>query len=268
MMKQVKFFAVAIATMVVAACGGNKQAETTDTVDSLKVFEQEQIEASIKLNIDSLATQMAKLKQLPIRKKDGMIVLTEEERLAKPAYLLEPGIAEKATTLAEQYRVLTALQIDREIADLYGMPVSEYENEIAKLIVDINDPSFKVLDETDGDVYEASSELYNAMEENGRINFFWQIASTALIEQLYVISQNTDKFLTAFDDNAASNVSLRIILIQDALNRLTEYDPEIIPVAEAFDPLTVINAITVDELRDQLNDAKDQIAEARNSLIE
>ena len=106
------------------------------------------------------------------------------------------------------------------------------------------------------------------MEENGRINFFWQIASTALIEQLYVISQNTDKFLTAFDDNAASNVSLRIILIQDALNRLTEYDPEIIPVAEAFDPLTVINAITVDELRDQLNDAKDQIAEARNRLIE
>ena len=152
--------------------------------------------------------------------------------------------------------------------ELYGMPVSEYENEIAKLIVDINDPSFKVLDETDGDVYEASSELYNAMEENGRINFFWQIASTALIEQLYVISQNTDKFLTAFDDNAASNVSLRIILIQDALNRLTEYDPEIIPVAEAFDPLTVINAITVDELRDQLNDAKDQIAEARNRLIE
>ena len=268
MMKQVKFFAVAMATMILAACGGNKQAETTETADTLKVFEQKQIEASIKLNIDSLAAQMAQLKQLPIRQKDGMIVLTEEERLAKPNYLLEPGIAEKATTLAEQYRVLTALQVDREIAELYDLPVSDYENEIAKLLVDINDPSFKVLDGTDSDVYEASSELYKAMDENGRINFFWQIASTALIEQLYVVSQNTDKFLKAFDDDAASNVSYRIILIQDALNRLTEYDPEIIPVAEAFDPLTAINAVTVDELRDQLNDAKDEIAAARNNLIE
>ena len=106
------------------------------------------------------------------------------------------------------------------------------------------------------------------MDENGRINFFWQMASTALVEQLYVISQNTDKFLTAFDDNAASNVSLRVILIQDALNRLTEYDPEVIPVAEAFDPLTTINAVTVAELKDQLEDAKDQIAEARNNLLD
>lgn len=106
------------------------------------------------------------------------------------------------------------------------------------------------------------------MEENGRINFFWQIAATALVEQMYIISENTDKFLTAFDDNAASNVSLRVILIQDALNRLTEYDPEIIPVAEAFDPLTVINAVTVAELKDQLNDAKDEIAAARNSLLD
>lgn len=266
-MKQVKFFAVALATVIVASCGGNKQAQNAETADSLKSFEQQQIEASIKLNIDSLAAQMTQLKQLPIRQKDGMIVLTEEERQVKPNYLLAPSLAEQATTLAEQYRVLSAFQVDKEIAELYGMPTADFENQIAKLLVDINDPSFDVLEDK-SDIYEASSDLYKAMEENGRINFFWQIAATALVEQMYIISENTDKFLTAFDDNAASNVSLRVILIQDALNRLTEYDPEIIPVAEAFDPLTVINAVTVAELKDQLNDAKDEIAAARNNLLD
>ncbi|MBQ1633562.1 MAG: hypothetical protein II050_02605, partial [Bacteroidaceae bacterium] len=105
------------------------------------------------------------------------------------------------------------------------------------------------------------------MNENGRINYFWQIVSTALVEQLYVVSQNTDKFLAAFDDETASNMSYRMILIQDAINRLTEYDPEVTPVAEALEPLNVINATSVSELKEQLESAKDQIAAARQSLV-
>ena len=266
-MKKLSFLAVALTAMIFAACGGNKSNQSIEEADTLKTFQQEQIEAAIKLNFDSLAVQVGKLKQLPIRMKDGKIALTDEEMQVKPNYLLEPGIAEKATMLAEQYRVLTALQVDREIASLYDMPVADYDNEIAKLVVDINDPSFKAV-EGSSDIYEASQDLYNAMDENGRINFFWQIVSTSLVEQLYVVSQNTDKFLSAFDDEAAANVSLRIILIQDAINRLTEYDPEIIPVAEAFDPLTAINATTVDELKNQLDDSKDLIAAARRGLLE
>jgi hypothetical protein len=88
------------------------------------------------------------------------------------------------------------------------------------------------------------------------------------VEQLYILSQNVDKFMAAFDDEAASNVSLRIILIQDAINRLTEYDPELLPVAEAIDPLAVINAITVEEFKSQIVEAGDQIAQARQALIE
>ena len=162
--------------------------------------------------------------------------------------------------------MLSALQIDKEIAELYEMPTTEYENRIASLFVDINDPSFKAI-EGNSDVYETTQELYNAMNENGRINYFWQIVSTALVEQLYVVSQNTDKFLAAFDDETASNMSYRMILIQDAINRLTEYDPEVTPVAEALEPLNVINATSVSELKEQLESAKDQIAAARQSLV-
>ena len=265
-MKKSSFFAVALATMVFAACGGKKTTQNAEEVSAEISFEQEQIEASIKQNFDSLATQVGNLKQLPIRKKDGVITLSEEEMKVKPDYLLDPSISEKATTLAEKYRMLSALQIDKEIAELYEMPTTEYENGIASLFVDINDPSFKAI-EGNSDVYETTQELYNAMNENGRINYFWQIVSTALVEQLYVVSQNTDKFLAAFDDETASNMSYRMILIQDAINRLTEYDPEVTPVAEALEPLNVINATSVSELKEQLESAKDQIAAARQSLV-
>ena len=51
------------------------------------------------------------------------------------------------------------------------------------------------------------------------------------------------------------------------MNRLTEYDPELEPVAKAVEPLTVLNAVTVDELKAQMVEAKEKIAEARASLL-
>lgn len=266
-MKKLSFFAVALAAMAFAACGGNKSAQTEENSDSLVVFEQQQIEAAIKMNFDSLAAEVARLKQLPVVQKNGMIVLTDEEKQVRPHYLLDLSVAEEAMTLAEQYRVLSALEVDKEVAALYDLPMEGYDKAIAKLVADINDPSFKVLD-SEYSIYESSQMLYDAMNENGRINFYWQIVSASLVEQLYIISQNADKFLASFDDDAASNVSLRIVLIQDAINRLTEYDPELLPVAEAIDPLVVINATTVDEFKKQIVEAGDQIAQARQALIE
>ena len=105
------------------------------------------------------------------------------------------------------------------------------------------------------------------MEENGRINYFWQIAAAAMIEQLYVINQNADKFLSVFNDEAADKVTYRIILILDAVNRLSQYDPDIQPVAEALAPLDVLNATSVAQLKTQLNEAKDKIAAARKALV-
>jgi hypothetical protein len=146
------------------------------------------------------------------------------------------------------------------------MPTEDYEKAIAKLAADINDPSFKSIENTNG-IYETSSTLYDAMNENGRINYFWQLASAALVEELYVANQNVDKFLSVFDDDAAANVSFRIVLILDAVDRLAQYDPEIKPIVEAIAPLDVLNATTVAELKNQLASASEKIAAARKALI-
>ena len=251
-MKKLSVLAIAFAAVVFAACGGQKNAQNTEEADSLKSFEQQQIEASIKMHIDSIAADLGKLKQLPfVQEGNGGITLTKEEKQVKPDYLLNANVAEEATTLAEKYRILSALNVDRKIAALYEMPTEDYDKAITKLIADINDPSFKAIDDA------------NTL----RINFFWQLAAAALVEELYVMNQNTDKFLSTFTDEAVSDVTFRIIVILDAIDRLTAYDADIKPVAEAVAPLKVLNATSVDQMKTQLTEAKDKINAARKAII-
>ena len=265
-MKKLSFLAIAFAAIAFAACG-NKTAQTAETADSVKSFEQQQIEASIKMHMDSIASELGKLKTLPFLNegKDG-INLTKEEKQVKPDYLLAANVADEATTLTEKYRTLSALSVDKKIAALYEMPVEDYDKAITKLAADINDPSFKVLEDA-GSIFETTSALYDAMEKNGRINYFWQLAAAALVEQLYVCNQNADKFLSTFNDEAAANVTFRIVLILDAVNRLAQYDPDIEPVAQAIAPLDALNATTVAEMKEQMAKMKDQINAARKALV-
>ncbi len=268
-MKKLSILAIAFAAVAFAACGGKKSAQTTEDADSLKSFEQRQIEASIKMHLDSISAEVAKLQHLPFLKesKDGGVTLTKEEKQVKPDYLLGAAAADEATTLAEKYRILSALSVDKKIASLYEMPTEDYDKAIAKLVADINDPSFKTIEDSNT-IFETAQALYDGMSENGRINYFWQLASATLVEQLYVATKNTDKFLSVVNDEAAANVTYRIVLVLDAINRLAQYDPEIKPVAEAIAPLDVLNATTVAELKSQLAEAKDKIEAARKAIIQ
>ena len=266
-MKKLSVLAIAFAAIAFAACGGKKSAQAEEATDSVKSFEQQQIEASIKMHVDSIASELGKLKTLPFLQegKDG-ISLTKQEKQVKPDYLLTPSVADEATTLTEKYRIMSALSVDKKIAALYEMPTEDYEKAITKLASDINDPSFKAIEDANT-IFETTTTLYDEMEKNGRINYFWQLAAAALVEQLYVINQNSEKFLSNFNDDAAANVTFRIVLILDAVNRLAQYDPDIEPVAKAIAPLDALNATTVAEMKEQLVKTKEQINAARKALV-
>ena len=184
----------------------------------------------------------------------------------KPDYLLAANVADEAATLTEKYRTLSALSVDKKIAALYEMPTEDYDKAITKLAADINDPSFKAIEDANT-IFETTSTLYDEMEKNDRINYFWQLAAAALIEQLYVCNQNADKFLSTFNDEAAANVTFRIVLVLDAVNRLAQYDPDIEPVAQAIAPLSALNATTVAEMKEQMAKMKEQINAARKALL-
>ena len=77
-MKKLSILAVAFAALAFAACG-NKNAKNAESADSVvKTFEQEQIEASIKMHVDSLASEIGKLKHMPFMQSDadGTVKLT------------------------------------------------------------------------------------------------------------------------------------------------------------------------------------------------
>ena len=59
-MKKLSIFAVALAAVAFAACTGNKPQNEQNGTDSVKSFEQEQIEENIKVQIDSLAAEFGK----------------------------------------------------------------------------------------------------------------------------------------------------------------------------------------------------------------
>lgn len=265
-MKKLSVLAIAFVAIAFAACGG-KKTQAPEQAQEEKSFEQAQIEASIKMHLDSISAQLSELPQLPfLTEGEGGLTLTKEEKQVKPDYLLSATAADEATTLSEKYRILSALNVDKKIAAIYEMPVEDYDKAIAKLVADINDPSFK--DMTDAStIFETTQALYENMEQNGRINYFWQLAAAAIVEQLYIANQNSEKFLSVFDDKAADNVTFRIVVILDAINRLAQYDPEVKPVADALAPLSVLNATSVDELKTQLEAAKDKVAAARTALI-
>ena len=265
-MKKISIYAVALAAVAFTSCGGNKSANEAEA-EVEKSFEQEQVEAKIKLELDSLSAEIAKLKKIPILQvgEDG-VQLTEEEKQVKPDYLLSPSVAENATTLAEKYRALSALCVDKQIAAMYDMPTDEYQAAISKLAADIDDPSFKEIDDV-SNIHETSQKLYDAMNANGRINYFWQMVAGSLIEEFYVMSKNTDKFITAFDDESATATTFRVVLLNEAVERLASYDPEFDSVAKVTETLAPLDAITVDQLKQQLEEAKENVAETRNELI-
>ena len=118
-MKKLSIFAVAFAAFAFMACNGNKSGNTPEQTDSVKSFEQEQVEAKIKVELDSLAAEVGKMKKVPFLQKDeNGIQLSEQEKQVKPDYLLSPSVADNAITLAQKYRVLSALSVDKAIAAL------------------------------------------------------------------------------------------------------------------------------------------------------
>ena len=270
-MKKLFILALAAGAMLVSCTGNQKKAETSEETE--KCFEQQQIEAYIKVQVDSLASEFSKMSRSPFiaALKEGRIELTEEEKQVKPEYLIDPASVNDLVTLSQKYRAVSVLCADKLIANAYGMPIDEYDAAIKKLIVDIDDPAFKLFQENDEKGVEQQKlieDFYNAEDKNGRINFFWDTTTAFLVEELYIISQDpSNKFIECFDDQAADNVTYRIILFQNALENLKAYDFSLESLCTAIKPLNKLNAINAQQFKEQIADMNKDIKVLRENLL-
>lgn len=269
-MKKIAFAFVAVAALMLASCGSKTKPEQEVVQDSTKTFEQEQVEAAIMMHLDSLSANLnaKQISSIDESIKAGKITLSADEKKDKPVYLLAPNAADDVTSMGQKYAILSILNIDKAVAELYGMEdVKSYDNTIAKLAADINDPAMQKAEETEGSLQKKNDVLYKTMSDEGRVNFYWIATSAATVENLYIMSQNIDKFTAGYTDEQVSNITFRLICIIDALDRLSVYDAQIVGVAEALSPLKNLNATTVEEFKKQLEQSKSEIEASRVAFI-
>lgn len=260
---------MAASLVLLCACGNNqgKKKSETKSADSI---EEQYIKADLKIKLDSLVKEMGRLSTpVMVDIENGELTLTDKEKKNKPTYLLPASKADEAVTLVEKYRTLTMLSCDMTIANLYGMPVDDYKQAITKLLVDINNPAFNAIAEAKSQEPLDSRILkfYNESVKAGTLNLFWEAIAAGTVEQLYIITQNIDKFMPCFDDKAASEISYRFVLVHECVMSLVPYHPEMEHIHTILAPLEVINAINVAQLRDQLLELKGAIENARNQFI-
>ncbi len=252
-----------LAVLVLTGCRNRKPAD--------KPFEQVQLEAHIQMQIDSLAAlAMSKdAGHVFIGLEDGSFILTDADRLVKPECLIDPASVSKLTRLDQKYRACSIIACDMQVARAYGMDIEPLKAALAKLVADINDPALKSFQENANFDTPADDmkKFYENEKANGRLAFFWDMNAAMSIETLYHVSHNADKFLPLFTDQDASDVTLRLFLILQSVQALSDYYPGMKELYNAMKPLEALNAMDVEELREQLTGMKAELESVRATLL-
>ncbi len=272
-MKKLVVIALALAMVAVPSCKNqNKKAEDGSAQKEISLKEQYATE-DLKINVQNLIESAKQLKPAPFVSKEdgGKISLTAKEKMVKPEYLLDLNVANDLVTLSQKYRAIAMYTVDQKIAKLYDIPTDSYKSTMSKLLVDINDSALKDFSEADFTTNEGSQEaikkLVDAEYDADRANFLWESVAASLVEQVYIMTQNIDKFLPMFDDQVASDLTYNFVCVHEGIMSMQEFYPDLEALNAAMLPLYVINAISVDQLKDQLIELKGEIEAVRFILL-
>lgn len=271
-MKKVILVSVAVSLML-ASCGNKaKKAETEAVVDSVAT---EQLVLGLKVKMDSLASEVSRLGTLPIFSavQEGKLEVTDKEKKMPPTYLLPLDKAEGLTTAQKKANAMVIYAVEQKLAEAYGMPVDGYKPVLSKIGTDLNanalfgnmEGAYK-----NGEKIEpqAIMDAYKKLENKEDIQLFWRFVAAGLVENLYLLTQNVDKFMPLFTDESASEVSYRVILVSEAIKSLAEAYPEMQDLKAPLAALDVVNAIDTKQLKEQLLTLKGDIARQRMDLIQ
>lgn len=249
----------------------NVASASTENID---FNDKEQVASElVKAEVQSLIESASKIKPAPFAsaKKDGRITLTAKEKLVKPNYLLNTGVVKDMVTFSQKYRAISMLAVDKAIADLYEIPGNEYNNAILTLLTDLGDEAISTFASTPWIDLETSQDAMKNLAEDeyaaGRQVYFWEGVAALLVEQVYIITRNIDKFMPMFTDETAADVTFNFVCLHEGLKSVVEMNPEMASLNESLAVLYKIDAISVEQLRSQLMEIKDDIATIREGLL-
>ncbi len=236
MKKTYLFIALAmVAAMSVSCKNNNKKAKevakaTEEVVEAAKTILADDVLATL----DKLAESFKNEENIVDVPAIISSSLTEQEKLVKPDYLLDPAQASEMVTKSQKINALAVLNTERPIRKAFGMPVDKVDEVIARLAADINFNISLKEDQDNRPLSERYSNFYNSCVENGDVASFWQCAFAIQNELGYLISNNPEVFFRNITEEQYTAFHNRFHTAIKAVETLAEYDADVKAAWDAF----------------------------------
>jgi len=215
------FAYVVICCAMAVSCKNAKTAEPTpEEIQAQKVA----LADSVLAQIDALAEQLYDATSKSFRICD--FELTDEEKMVKPDFLLDPLIAATLVTKYQKINALAIYSIELGVRQIYDMPCDDVKEVIVKLAADINHPFDLDVELGDVPVSEKVRNFYEKWKERGDIAYFWQLQNAMLIEIGYLVANNPALFFNNIKDEQWQGFTNRVIIKDRALVKMAKYDSE------------------------------------------
>jgi len=162
----------------------------------------------------------------------GDFELTENEKLIKPDYLLDPSVVSNLVTKTQKVNALAILSVESIIRRLYDMPLDDAKEVVAKLAMDINHP-------IDIDCYNGKTPRserikmeYEKCKEKGDVSYFWQFHYAIYCEMACLLAQDPHLFFSKITEEQYEFFHQRFLHLIKAMETLAQYDEEMATLNE------------------------------------
>lgn len=263
-------FALAVA---LASCGGNKtNGGDADEVDSA-LHSELHLSDELVSHLDSIAgiiSSTAPNVDFKALVDNGKFSLTDQQKKAKPDYLLTKKDIDDLATLQEKYVASAYLAVDMTVVNLYGLDDDDfYSNSMKRLAAETDEANQKAADAAkNADLSFANvKQFYLDMKKRNRLDKFYAAEAAYAVEVLYILSRNPDLYMPVMTDVSASDLCKQVNMAYSGLEALSGEYPDLKKLIDALKPIADIKAYGSDELRDHLKKKNEEFAKVRAALL-
>jgi len=218
----------AICSAMMVSCKNKQSEPTSEDIQAQKVA----LADSVLAKIDAIAEQY-------IINGDAsdimnLITLSDEEKMVKPDYLLDPSEVNNFITKSQQVNALGIYSMDYYILKIYDMPTDAMQEAITKLVAELNFPFEQGFLSQFSSASEMLREEYRLFKERGEICYFWQLIGASLSETEYIISHNPELFCKNLTNEANAAYNTQWEYYYETIEQLAPYDEGINTIYKLF----------------------------------
>jgi len=206
------------------------------------------------------------------------LILSDDEKMVKPDYLLDPDLASTFVTKAQKITALSYYMVDFPVRIAYDMPLDANKEAIIKLTSEINYPVDidMLFSNFDMPLSEKLKLEYNAYKNKNDLSSLWALQFAALLEAEYIFTNNPELYMSKLTEEQNQAITDSWHYFKEAISILADYDDEAFETKKLLDSFEgTISDEEIDTLYTTREDAIDtykkdilHIIDRRNALLQ